>query len=115
MTGQRLETARKASKIPRNLQTIQFKLDTTLESGKRQPQRLSEIFPTLIGCNQNFLLDIRRRRWPLGMKAQLQMFDDLTNDLRIFNESDNEHLASTRRTDQWIHFLDLAEHLRPAF
>ena len=43
------------------------------------------------------------------------MTDDPFDNLMVFNERDNGHFASARRTDQWIHFIDLADHVSPAF
>ena len=43
------------------------------------------------------------------------MADDLIDGFRIFDKRDDSHLASTGRTKQRIHFVDLAGHLGPAF
>jgi len=55
-----------------------------------------------------------RRRRPFGLKGKLEMADDPVDNLMIFNERDNLHPAATGRTDQWIHLVDLADHLGPA-
>jgi len=56
-------------------------------------------------------------RWgrPFGLEAELEMADDLIYGFRIFDKRDDSHLASTGRTKQRIHFVDLADHLGPAF
>ena len=69
---------------------------------REQPKKLSEILPPLLGCHQELLLENTRRRWPCSLETELEMTDD-------------SHLASTYRTDQWIHLVDLADHLGPAF
>ncbi len=56
-----------------------------------------------------------RRGWPFGLEAELEIVDDLIDGCGIFDEGNDLHLASTRRTDQWIHLVDLADHLGPAF
>ncbi len=42
------------------------------------------------------------------------MADDPVDCLQLFDKRDDAHLATTRRADQWIHLIDLADHLRPA-
>jgi len=55
-----------------------------------------------------------RRRRAFGLECQLEMTDDPVNRLRIIYKKDNSHPAATGRTDQWIHLVDLADHLGPA-
>ena len=42
------------------------------------------------------------------------MGDDPDDCLRVLYESDHRHLTSTGRIDQWVHFVDFPNHLRPA-
>jgi hypothetical protein len=51
----------------------------------------------------------------IGLEAELEMADDLIYGFRIFDKRDDSHLASTGRTMQRIHFVDLADHPGPAF
>jgi hypothetical protein len=53
-------------------------------------------------------LDLMWWRWPCSFKCELEMADDLIDGLRIFDESDNLHFASTRRAQQRIELVDLA-------
>jgi hypothetical protein len=39
-----------------------------------------------------------------GYEAELKMFDDFIDGFVIFDESDNVHLSSAGKTEQWIHF-----------
>jgi len=41
--------------------------------------------------------------------------DDFVDDLRLFGKRYDSHLATTGRTAKRIHFVDLADHLDPAF
>jgi hypothetical protein len=66
----------------------------------KQPQRLSEILPSLLGGHQEFLLVKLRRRRSLSMKAKLEVGDD-------------SHPAATCGAKQRIHFVDLADHPDP--
>jgi len=43
---------------------------------KKQPHRPSEILPSLLGCRQEFVLDIMRRGRPFGHKAKFEMADN---------------------------------------
>jgi transposase InsO family protein len=70
----------------------------------KQPQRLSEIFSSLLDGLQEFLLVKLRRRMSLSMKAKLGVGDDPIDDLMIFYESDDSHLPSTLRTDRGHEF-----------
>jgi hypothetical protein len=62
-----------------------------------------------------FLLDIKRQRWPFGHEGELEVSDNLIDNFMIFNERDDLHLASTGRAKQRINFIHLANHLSPAF
>jgi len=42
------------------------------------------------------------RRWPFSLKGQLEMTDDPIDDLMIFDESDDSHLAAALRTEEEI-------------
>ncbi|NOR13457.1 MAG: hypothetical protein GQ545_09415 [Candidatus Aminicenantes bacterium] len=74
-----------------------------------------KIFPTLLGCHQELLLNNTRRRRPFGFKGQLKMTDDPVDCLRFFDKGYDSHLATTCGTTQGIHFIDLADHLGPTF
>jgi hypothetical protein len=43
------------------------------------------------------------------------MADDPVDDLRLFDKRDDSHPAATRRTDERIDSIDLADHIGPAF
>jgi hypothetical protein len=42
------------------------------------------------------------------------MLDDPVDCLRLIDKRDDSNPAATGRTDQWIHLIDLADHLSPA-
>ena len=69
----------------------------------KQPQRVSKIFPALLGCYQQFLLDMMRRRWPFGLERQLEMTDDPVDCLLFFDKRDDSHLTTTCGATQGIH------------
>jgi len=60
-------------------------------------------------------LDNLWRRRPLGLEAELEMVDDLIDNLRPFDKRYTSQLATTGRAQQRVHFIDLADHLGPAF
>jgi len=76
---------------------------------------LSEILAPLFGCHQQLLLDDLRGRWSFGMKSELEVSDDPVHCRIISDESDHSHLATACRTYERINFIDLVDHLRPAF
>jgi len=55
------------------------------------------------------------RRRPFGFEGQFEMTDDPVDGLRLLDKRDDSHPAATRRTDQWIHLINLADHPGPAF
>ena len=77
--------------------------------------RCSEIFFSLLGCNQEFLLDNLRRGRPFGHEDKLEVSDDLVDDFMIFDKGDHFHLSAALRAEQWINFKNLSYHLGPAF
>ena len=44
---------------------------------------LSEIFASLFGCQQEFLLDIMRRRWLFSFKGQIEVAKELIDNLML--------------------------------
>jgi len=56
-----------------------------------------------------------RRRWPVSFKGQLEVGGDPVDDLRFFDKRDDSHLATTGGAQQRVNFIDLANHLGPAF
>ena len=52
--------------------------------------------------------------WALGLEGELKMEDYLIYDLRVFNEGDDPHLASTARAQQRVCLVDFSYHLCPA-
>ena len=74
---------------------------------------LSEIFFSLLGCHQKFLLDNLRGRRALGCEDELEVANDLIDDLMVFDKGDNPHLASAGRTEQRICLVDFSDHLCP--
>ena len=49
------------------------------------------------------------------MKSELEVGDDPVHCGIIGYESDHSHLATACRTEEWVNFIDLPSHLRPAF
>jgi len=49
------------------------------------------------------------------MEAEFEVVDDLVYDHMIFDKSDEFHFCTALWTDEGIDFIDLADHLRPAF
>jgi len=60
-------------KAPKNCQTISHKIDYMPQIDKKQPARLLEIFPLLLGYHQEFMLDNTRRRSANSHKVQHEM------------------------------------------
>ena len=58
---------------------------------KRQPQRPSETLVPLLSSHKEVVLGNLRGRWALSLKGELQMFDDLIDNLGIFDKGDNVH------------------------
>jgi hypothetical protein len=56
-----------------------------------------KIFPHLLGCRKELLLDMMRRRRPFGFKSQLEMADDPVDGFRFFDKRDDAHPAATYR------------------
>jgi len=48
-------------------------------------------------------------RRAFGYEAALKMFDDFIDGFVIFDESDNVHLSSAGKTEQWIHFRNVSK------
>jgi len=56
----------------------------------------------LLSSHQEFLLNELRGWWTLSLEAELEMADDLIDDLRVFDEGDDTHLASAGRTNKRV-------------
>jgi hypothetical protein len=61
------------------------------------------------------LLNNTRRRRPYGLECQLEMTDDSVDGFRFFNKRDEAHLASAGWSQKGINFINLGDHLCPAF
>ena len=48
------------------------------------------------------------------MKGELEMADDPIDNFMVFDKGDHFHLSAALRADQWVHFIDPADHLGPA-
>ena len=90
-------------------------MDSALEQIRKAATEALKIYPTLLGCHQDFLLDMMGRRWAFGLESQFEMAEDPVDGLRFFDRRDDSHLVSTRRTYQWIHLVDITDHLGPSF
>ena len=104
----------KATQIPQNLQTITFSLDSALEPEKTSKEAFKNI-PRSPRLHQEILLNNTRRRRPFGLECQLEMTDDPVDCLGFLDKRYDVHPAFTGWTDQWVHLVDLADHLCPAF
>ena len=71
---------------------------------KKQPQRALKILLTLFSCHQEFLLDTLSWWRPFGLEAELEMGDDAIDDFRLFNKSDDSHLATAARIEERVNF-----------
>ena len=49
------------------------------------------------------------------MKNKLEVTDNFVYDGVVFDEGGDSHLATTIRAEDGINFIDLADHLGPAF
>ena len=66
---------------------------------------LSEIFFSLLGCHQKFLLDNLRGRRALGCEDELEVANDLIDDLMVFDKGDDPHLATCGGAMKVISFI----------
>jgi len=60
-------------------------------------------------------LNNMRWRRACGIEAEFEVVDDFVYDAMVFDEGDDSHSAIAIRTEERIHFIDLADHLCPAF
>jgi hypothetical protein len=67
-----------------------------------------------VSGHQDFLISELRRRGSFHNEGQLQVVDDAVDHGIVGEEGDNLHLALALRADHRVHFVDLADHLRPA-
>ena len=70
-------------------------------------KEILKIFPMLLGCHQELLVEIMRQRSSFGYEAELKMADDLIDNLRFLDEGNNTNLTTTGRTKKRIHLVDL--------
>jgi len=59
-----------------NCRTIHKRIDFFLRIDRKQPQRSSEILPSLLDCHPEFFLDTLRRGRPFGHEGKLEVADD---------------------------------------
>jgi hypothetical protein len=90
-------------------------MDSALEQIRKAATEALKTHPMLLGCHQDFLLDMMGRRWAFNLEGQFEMAEDPVDGLRFFDKRDDSHLVSTRRTDQWIPLVDLTDHLGSSF
>ncbi|MDH5466783.1 MAG: hypothetical protein OEY25_05135 [Candidatus Aminicenantes bacterium] len=87
----------KSQHFAKNSPTLSLTTDFSLKIDKKQPQRLSEIFPLLLGCHKELLVYYMGWWRTLCLEGNLEMADDLIDCLGIFDEGNDLHLTSTRR------------------
>jgi hypothetical protein len=75
----------------------------------------SEILPAILGCHQEFLLDMMGRRGAFGLEWQFGMTDDPVDGFRFFDKRDDRHFAAAGGKQKRVYFIHLADHLCPIF
>ena len=88
----------KSQHFAKNSPTLSLTTDFSLKIDKKQPQSHSEIFPLLLGCHKELLVYDRGWWRTLCLEGNFEMADDLIDCLGIFDEGNDLHLTSTRRT-----------------
>ena len=67
---------------------------------KVRSRPFAEVLASLLDCHQEFLLDDLGRRRALGSEGELEVADDFVDDLRVFDEGDDAHLAAAEGTER---------------